>query len=100
MAITRQAFALTCFICRVEGGFFLLCDSVELSLIRLFVLRLCTRLLIRFPNVAISIDIKDNDDELIDRVHELIVKFDRQEMTIWGNISYVVTQKCYNRVRS
>lgn len=51
----------------------------------------------RFPNVAISIDIKDNDDELIDRVHELIVKFDRQEMTIWGNISYVVTQKCYNR---
>ncbi|OQR78801.1 glycerophosphodiester phosphodiesterase domain-containing protein 1-like [Tropilaelaps mercedesae] len=51
----------------------------------------------RFPNVAINIDIKDNDDELIEKVHDLIEKFNRKEITVWGNVSYVVTQKCYNR---
>lgn len=47
-----------------------------------------------------NIDIKDNDDELIEAVHSLIEEFGRQEFTVWGNISYTVTQKCYKRVRA
>ncbi|XP_022670685.1 glycerophosphodiester phosphodiesterase domain-containing protein 1-like [Varroa destructor] len=51
----------------------------------------------RFPTIPMNIDIKDNDDELIEAVHSLIEEFGRQELTVWGNISYTVTQKCYKR---
>lgn len=52
----------------------------------------------RFPNTPINIDLKENDDELIEKVYELIVKFNRQDLTVWGNTSNVVTWKCYNVV--
>lgn len=51
-----------------------------------------------FPNVPINIDIKINDDKLISKVSDLITQFNREEYTVWGNFSDVVTQKCYKMV--
>lgn len=45
-----------------------------------------------------NIDIKDNDNDLIEAVYELIETYDRKHITVWGNSSYIVTQKCYRRV--
>ncbi|XP_017580013.1 lysophospholipase D GDPD1 [Pygocentrus nattereri] len=48
-----------------------------------------------FPNVPINIDIKVNDDTLIKKVSELVVKYDREHLTVWGNSSNQIVQKCY-----
>ncbi|KAL6470931.1 hypothetical protein MHYP_G00195810 [Metynnis hypsauchen] len=48
-----------------------------------------------FPNMPINIDIKVNDDTLIKKVSELVVKYDREHLTVWGNSSNQVVQKCY-----
>lgn len=33
------------------------------------------------------------------QVSELVVKYDREHLTVWGNISNQVTKKCYKEVR-
>uniref|UniRef100_W5K9R6 Glycerophosphodiester phosphodiesterase domain containing 1 n=1 Tax=Astyanax mexicanus TaxID=7994 RepID=W5K9R6_ASTMX len=48
-----------------------------------------------FPNTPINIDIKVNDDTLIKKVSELVVKYDREHLTVWGNSRDQVVQKCY-----
>ncbi|XP_036415530.1 lysophospholipase D GDPD1 isoform X1 [Colossoma macropomum] len=48
-----------------------------------------------FPNMPINIDIKVNDDTLIKKVSELVVKYDREHLTVWGNSSNQIVQKCY-----
>ncbi|XP_066518612.1 lysophospholipase D GDPD1 isoform X2 [Hoplias malabaricus] len=40
-----------------------------------------------FPDTPINVDIKVNDDTLIKKVSELIVKYDREHLTVWGNSS-------------
>lgn len=51
-----------------------------------------------FPQMPINIDIKVNNDELISKVAELIKQYKREEYTVWGNFSDVVTKKCYDMV--
>lgn len=48
-----------------------------------------------FPNTPVNIDIKVNDDMLIKKVSELIVKYDREHLTVWGNASNQIVKKCY-----
>ncbi|XP_060799658.1 lysophospholipase D GDPD1 isoform X2 [Neoarius graeffei] len=48
-----------------------------------------------FPKTPINIDIKVNDDTLIRKVSELVVKYDREQLTVWGNSSNQIAQKCY-----
>ncbi|KAG8188833.1 hypothetical protein JTE90_004645 [Oedothorax gibbosus] len=50
----------------------------------------------KFPEMPINIDIKVNNDTLISKVNELIVEYKRENITVWGNFSNEVTQKCYN----
>lgn len=51
-----------------------------------------------FPYIPINIDIKINDDRLIEKVSNLIKQYNREEFTVWGNFSDEVTQKCYKMV--
>ena len=51
-----------------------------------------------FPEMPINIDIKINNDELINKVSELIKKYNREEYTVWGNFSDEITRKCYKLV--
>ncbi|GAB6029968.1 hypothetical protein CHUAL_005663 [Chamberlinius hualienensis] len=48
-----------------------------------------------FPKMPINIDIKTNNDLLIRKVSELIKEYDRESFTVWGNVSNVITTKCY-----
>ncbi|OON16483.1 hypothetical protein X801_07704, partial [Opisthorchis viverrini] len=50
-------------------------------------------LLEAFPNVLMNIDIKQDDDRLIQRVAELLQKFHREDLTVWGSFSSVVAAK-------
>lgn len=50
-----------------------------------------------FPNIPINVDIKTNSDLLIDKTHELISKHNRKDLTVWGNFSADVTEKCYKK---
>ncbi|CAH1802610.1 unnamed protein product [Owenia fusiformis] len=51
----------------------------------------------QFPNLPINVDIKIDNDELINRVSELVVKYNRSHLTVWGNKSIQVTNKCYSK---
>lgn len=46
-----------------------------------------------FPQQPINIDIKDNDDELIDKVYQLILDYDRKDLTVWGNFIDEINEK-------
>uniref|UniRef100_A0A3B3Z166 GP-PDE domain-containing protein n=1 Tax=Poecilia mexicana TaxID=48701 RepID=A0A3B3Z166_9TELE len=48
-----------------------------------------------FPNTPINIDIKVNNDTLIKKVSELVVKYDREDLTVWGNSRNHIVKKCY-----
>lgn len=52
-------------------------------------------LFVRFPTLPVNIDIKKNNDVLIQKVSKLVQEFNREEVTVWGNFSDVVTKKCY-----
>ncbi|GFO02454.1 glycerophosphodiester phosphodiesterase domain-containing protein 1 [Plakobranchus ocellatus] len=48
-----------------------------------------------FPELPMNVDIKDDDDMLIEKVDALIRKYDREEITVWGNVKDTVCQKLY-----
>uniref|UniRef100_A0A8C6U3H5 Glycerophosphodiester phosphodiesterase domain containing 1 n=1 Tax=Neogobius melanostomus TaxID=47308 RepID=A0A8C6U3H5_9GOBI len=48
-----------------------------------------------FPNTPINIDIKTNNDTLIKKVSALVTKYDRENLTVWGNARNQVAKKCY-----
>ncbi|CAG0917484.1 unnamed protein product [Notodromas monacha] len=49
-----------------------------------------------FPDVPINVDIKVDNDVLIATTADLIAQFKREKLTVWGNTSSKVTEKCYS----
>ncbi|XP_015978594.2 lysophospholipase D GDPD1 isoform X2 [Rousettus aegyptiacus] len=52
-----------------------------------------------FPNTPINIDIKVNNNVLIRKVSELVKQYGREHITVWGNASYEIVEKCYKEQR-
>ncbi|XP_071092862.1 lysophospholipase D GDPD1-like [Haliotis cracherodii] len=50
-----------------------------------------------FPNLAINIDIKVDDDELITKVSDLVREYKRESLTGWGNRSDKVETKLHKQ---
>ncbi|XP_023675217.1 lysophospholipase D GDPD1 [Paramormyrops kingsleyae] len=48
-----------------------------------------------FPDTPVNIDIKVNDNILIQKVSELVKQYNREHLTVWGNASSKIVQKCY-----
>lgn len=48
-----------------------------------------------FPTTPVNIDIKVNNDTLIKKVSELVVKYDREHLTVWGNSNNTIVKKCF-----
>ncbi|CAF4763394.1 unnamed protein product, partial [Rotaria socialis] len=47
----------------------------------------------RYPTTPINIDIKENSDELIKQVSDLIKKYQREHITYWGSFSHKICRK-------
>nr|NP_001187824.1 glycerophosphodiester phosphodiesterase domain-containing protein 1 [Ictalurus punctatus]ADO29168.1 glycerophosphodiester phosphodiesterase domain-containing protein 1 [Ictalurus punctatus] len=47
-----------------------------------------------FPETPINIDVKCDSDVLIKKISELVKKFRREHITVWGSFSDVVNRKC------
>uniref|UniRef100_A0A673KRD8 Glycerophosphodiester phosphodiesterase domain-containing protein 1-like n=1 Tax=Sinocyclocheilus rhinocerous TaxID=307959 RepID=A0A673KRD8_9TELE len=65
---------ITLLTCYCEGG-----DDKRIPLLR--------DVFEAFPNTPINIDIKVNNDTLIKKVSELVVRYNKEHLTIWGNSS-------------
>ncbi|XP_056612595.1 lysophospholipase D GDPD1 [Triplophysa dalaica] len=48
-----------------------------------------------FPSTPVNIDIKVNNDTLIKKVSELVIQYDREHLTVWGNSRNEIVKKCY-----
>lgn len=48
-----------------------------------------------FPDVAINVDIKTHNLDLVSKVGDLISKYKREDKTVWGNIKVETTEACY-----
>lgn len=53
-----------------------------------------------FPKTPINIDIKVNNNRLIEEVDALVRRYNREHLTVWGNFSDKITSKCYAQVSS
>ncbi|KAG1662886.1 Lysophospholipase D GDPD1 [Nymphon striatum] len=49
----------------------------------------------RYPQMPINIDIKIDNDDLIKQVSDMIVKYNRESLTVWGNYRNKITYKCH-----
>jgi hypothetical protein len=47
------------------------------------------------PGIPINLDVKINNDELIKKINDLIVKYKRERLTVWGSFNETVTRKCH-----
>ncbi|XP_056330194.1 lysophospholipase D GDPD1 [Danio aesculapii] len=48
-----------------------------------------------FPSTPVNIDIKVNNDTLIKKVSELVIQYNREDLTVWGNSSNEIVKKCH-----
>ncbi|KAG7478792.1 lysophospholipase D GDPD1 [Solea senegalensis] len=48
-----------------------------------------------FPETPVNVDIKVNNDTLIKKISELVVQYNREHLTVWGNASNQIVKKCY-----
>ncbi|ESO97696.1 hypothetical protein LOTGIDRAFT_103735 [Lottia gigantea] len=48
-----------------------------------------------FPDLPINVDIKIDNNELIAKVSDLVKKYKRQDITVWGNRSSTICTKVY-----
>ncbi len=49
----------------------------------------------KFPRFPINLDIKTNNDKLIEQVDRLIRAYSREDVTVWGSFDEAVNQKIY-----
>lgn len=80
-------------ICRVLGKQFLGGKDEELRRIPLL-----KEVFESFPKVAINIDVKEGDKELIEEINKLITQYKRETCTVWGSFKEDVGQRCYKQV--
>uniref|UniRef100_A0A8C6TCD5 Glycerophosphodiester phosphodiesterase domain containing 3a n=1 Tax=Neogobius melanostomus TaxID=47308 RepID=A0A8C6TCD5_9GOBI len=48
----------------------------------------------KFPKMPISIEIKEDNDQLIKEVSDLVKKYAREEITVWASVSSSIMKKC------
>ncbi|XP_039103726.1 lysophospholipase D GDPD3 isoform X1 [Hyaena hyaena] len=48
----------------------------------------------RFPRIPVSLEIKEENEELINKVADLVRHFDRNEITVWASVKGSVMKKC------
>ncbi|XP_053707456.1 lysophospholipase D GDPD3a isoform X1 [Synchiropus splendidus] len=50
----------------------------------------------RFPKIPVSIEIKENNQRLIEKVSELVTRYRRERITVWASVSSRAMQQCHS----
>lgn len=50
----------------------------------------------KFPKMPISIEIKEDNDQLIKEVSDLVQRYDREGITVWASVNSSIMKKCLN----
>ncbi|CAN9505731.1 unnamed protein product [Ophioblennius macclurei] len=48
----------------------------------------------KFPEMPVSIEIKRDDCQLIEKVSELVKRYNREEITVWASLNSSIMEKC------
>ncbi|XP_029944532.1 lysophospholipase D GDPD3a [Salarias fasciatus] len=48
----------------------------------------------KFPEMPVSIEIKENNHQLIEKVSELVRRYNREEITVWATVNSSIMRKC------
>lgn len=48
----------------------------------------------KFPEMPVSIEIKENNRQLIEKVSDLVRRYNREEITVWATVSSKIMKKC------
>ncbi|MEQ2278362.1 hypothetical protein XENORESO_016995, partial [Xenotaenia resolanae] len=53
----------------------------------------------KFPKIPISIEIKENNHQLMQEVSNMVKRYDREGITVWASESSAIMKKCRSIVR-
>ncbi|KAM6966418.1 lysophospholipase D GDPD3a [Tautogolabrus adspersus] len=48
----------------------------------------------KFPEIPVSIEIKENNSQLIDKVSDLVKLYNREELTVWASVNSNIMERC------
>ncbi|KAI9526412.1 hypothetical protein NQZ68_039623 [Dissostichus eleginoides] len=48
----------------------------------------------KFPKMPVSIEIKENNKQLMEKVSELVKRYNREELTLWASANSTVMEEC------
>ncbi|XP_028267683.1 lysophospholipase D GDPD3a [Parambassis ranga] len=48
----------------------------------------------KFPETPISIEIKENNHQLIEKVSDLVKRYNREEISVWASVSSTIMKEC------
>ncbi|XP_010766306.1 lysophospholipase D GDPD3a [Notothenia coriiceps] len=48
----------------------------------------------KFPKMPVSIEIKENNKQLMEKVSELVKRYNREELTLWASVNSTVLEEC------
>lgn len=48
----------------------------------------------KFPKMPVSIEIKENNKQLMEKVSELVTRYNREELTLWASVNSTVMEEC------
>lgn len=48
----------------------------------------------KFPEIPVSIEIKENNSRLIEKVSDLVKRYNREDITVWASVNSSIMKKC------
>lgn len=48
----------------------------------------------KFPEIPVSIEIKENNSQLIEKVSDLVKRYNREDITVWASVNNSIMKKC------
>ncbi|XP_061892334.1 lysophospholipase D GDPD3a isoform X2 [Entelurus aequoreus] len=48
----------------------------------------------KFPEIPISIEIKENNNQLIEKISALVQRYRREDITVWASVNSTIISKC------
>uniref|UniRef100_A0A673JY18 Glycerophosphodiester phosphodiesterase domain-containing protein 1-like n=1 Tax=Sinocyclocheilus rhinocerous TaxID=307959 RepID=A0A673JY18_9TELE len=53
----------------------------------------------KFPHIAVNIEVKENNSMLIEKISDLVKKYNREAMSVWASVDSTIMENCRKTVR-